>query len=211
MIIRPAQPEDAPQAAELILASTGRFGEILFGRGDRARAATAVAGFFGYPHNRFSYRLTYLAEIDGQVAGLLLAFPGSQIERLTMALRTQMRPVLGAWGALWMVLYSVPLFFGIETTADEYYVAHLAVSASFRRQGIGQRLLELAEQQASSAGLARCSLLVAMDNEPARRLYQRQGYAVVKVMKTPWLQWAGYGPGDERRVKLLEPLLSLKG
>lgn len=211
MIIRPARPEDAPQAAELILATTGRFGEILFGRGNRARAARAVAGFFSSPHNRFSYRLTHLAEIDGQVAGLLLAFPGSQIGRLTLALQKQMQPVLGIGGSLWMVLYSLPLLFNVETTADEYYIAHLAVSGPFRRQGIGQRLLELAEQQAEAAGLRRCALTVALDNQPARRLYQHHGYAVVKVIKTPWLRWAGYGPGDERRVKLLEPLSSIKG
>lgn len=203
MTIRPAQPEDAAEAAELILASTGRFGEMLFGGGDQRRAAAAIAGFFRYPDNRFSYRLTRLAVIDGQTAGLLLAFPGAHLERLTLPLGRQMWPVLGAARSLWMMLYSLPIFFNTETVADEYYVAHLAVAAAFRRQGIGRRLLETAEQQAEAASLRRCALIVALDNQPARNLYQRLGYTVVKSVHTPWLQWAGYGPGEERRVKLL--------
>lgn len=204
MTIRPAQPEDAAEAAELILASTGRFGEMLFGGGDQRRAAAAIAGFFRYPDNRFSYHLTRLAVIDGQTAGLLLAFPGAHLKRLTLPLGRQMWPVLGAARSLWMMLYSLPIFFNTETVAGEYYVAHLAVAAPFRRQGIGQRLLETAEQQAEAAGLKRCALTVALDNQPARNLYQRLGYTVVKSVHTPGLQWAGYGPGEERRVKQLE-------
>jgi len=74
--LHPAVPENSPFAVELILATMGKPGEIIFGLGDRNRAVRALDRLFTYPNNRFSYSKTVIAEVEGQVAGMLLSFPG---------------------------------------------------------------------------------------------------------------------------------------
>lgn len=57
-----------------------------------------------------------------------------------------------------------------------WYVNVLACFPEHRGMGLGSGLLRLAEQIASAEGLERMSIIVAGDNEGARRLYERQGY-----------------------------------
>lgn len=54
-------------------------------------------------------------------------------------------------------------------------VHDIAVLPDHRRQGIGARLLRAAERWAREEGLARMSLEV-LDDNPARRLYEREGF-----------------------------------
>ncbi len=59
---------------------------------------------------------------------------------------------------------------------DSWYVNVLACYPAHRGQGLGSRLLNLAERIAEAEGLGRMSVIVAGDNTGARRLYERQGY-----------------------------------
>ena len=52
----------------------------------------------------------------------------------------------------------------------------LYVSAKFRGQGIGRKLIERAKQYAIESGAARVSLETAEDNLAAQRLYESLGY-----------------------------------
>ena len=56
-------------------------------------------------------------------------------------------------------------------------VDQIAVSNAHRRRGIGTRLLELVRAEAARRGADRLELLVASDNEGARRFYEAQGFA----------------------------------
>ncbi|MBE9640688.1 GNAT family N-acetyltransferase [Salipiger mangrovisoli] len=58
-----------------------------------------------------------------------------------------------------------------------WYVNVLACYPEHRGMGLGSGLLTLAEALAEAEGLGRMSIIVAGDNEGARRLYERQGYA----------------------------------
>jgi ribosomal protein S18 acetylase RimI-like enzyme len=60
-----------------------------------------------------------------------------------------------------------------------WHVHALAVVPEHRRQGLGARLLRVADALAADEGLAETSLTVAESNEVARRLYDREGYRVV--------------------------------
>jgi GNAT superfamily N-acetyltransferase len=64
------------------------------------------------------------------------------------------------------------------------YVADLYVCPAFRRQGVGDRLLEQAEEFARGLGVAKIELKVLADNRRARRFYRRHGYADRIVVMT---------------------------
>jgi ribosomal-protein-alanine N-acetyltransferase len=64
---------------------------------------------------------------------------------------------------------------------DELRVNNLAVVPAWRRHGVGSRLLLHVLAQARAGGIARASLEVRRSNEPARRLYERLGFAVTGV------------------------------
>ena len=50
---------------------------------------------------------------------------------------------------------------------------------SHRGQGIGSRLLDMAEEYAAALGLGEIHLHVERDNHGARRLYRRRGFGVL--------------------------------
>ena len=53
---------------------------------------------------------------------------------------------------------------------------HLAVSASFRGQGIGSRLMEEIESRLRAKGCLRCYLLVTTDNPEAMEYYEKRDW-----------------------------------
>jgi ribosomal protein S18 acetylase RimI-like enzyme len=206
MNIRPARIEDAPIAAELIQETMEGYGDVMLGLDDRARAVKVVAGFFRKANNRFSYRLTYLAEIDGRTAGLLLVFPGRDTFKLVVPMAWQILSFYNPWEMLRLALRAPMAADGEETQPDEFYVSHLAVLPEFRRQGVGRALLNHADTLARAAALTKCSLCVDIDNPNAQHLYQSQGFQVVKTVSTPWLKNRLHTRGYLRMVKPLTQL-----
>ncbi len=73
---------------------------------------------------------------------------------------------------------------------DSWYVNVLACYPSFRGQGLGSRLLALADEIARESALSRMSVIVTSDNADARRLYARHGYeeaATRPCVKEKWV------------------------
>lgn len=59
------------------------------------------------------------------------------------------------------------------------YLDDFSVAAACRGQGIGFRLLDMAEEYAAALGLGEIHLHVERDNHGARRLYRRRGFGVL--------------------------------
>ena len=59
------------------------------------------------------------------------------------------------------------------------YLDDFSVAAACRGQGIGSRLLDMAEEYAAALGLGEIHLHVERDNLGARRLYRRRGFGVL--------------------------------
>ena len=59
------------------------------------------------------------------------------------------------------------------------YLDDFSVAAACRGQGIGSRLLDMAEEYAAALGLGEIHLHVERDNLGARRLYRRRGLGVL--------------------------------
>lgn len=72
---------------------------------------------------------------------------------------------------------------------ESWYVNVLACYPEHRGQGLGSRLLDLAEEIARAEELSRMSLIVANANTRARRLYESKGYqelATAPCIKEEW-------------------------
>ena len=77
----------------------------------------------------------------------------------------------------WIVATPDPVgFILIQIAADECEVLTLAVRALHRRAGLGQCLLDKAEDYMRLAGIKTCHLEVAADNIAALSLYSEAGY-----------------------------------
>jgi ribosomal-protein-alanine N-acetyltransferase len=72
-------------------------------------------------------------------------------------------------------------FAGIWLLVDEAHVTTFATRRSWRRQGIGDRLLLALLDLARTRGAHEATLEVRPSNIPARRLYEKYGFKVVGV------------------------------
>ena len=203
MLERPALPLDAPCAAELIAATMGDFGQSLFGFGDRQRLLHALEKLFSLKGNRFSHEYATLTETEGKTAGLLLAFPAGKQTPAQLKMVRALPGIYGWRGALRLLWRALPAAGMREMAKDEFYIAHLATAAEFRRKGVAKFLLQAAERLARAAGLSKLSLIVEPENQPAVNLYLASGFETVKVIQTPWLERGFHSNSHYRMLKKL--------
>jgi len=65
-----------------------------------------------------------------------------------------------------------------QPTEGVVYVYEIQIDEQFQRQGLGKRLMDLAEQMASKAELAKVMLTVFKSNQSAMSFYQRIDYGI---------------------------------
>jgi len=173
---RRGQPDDAPVLAELVnyagegmplhlwtgMAAEGQSGWDV----GVARARRETGGF--------SYRNAIMIEADGAPAGCLIGYAiPEEADQIPPDFPPLVRPLQE-----------------LENLAPgTWYVNVLAVRPQHRGQGLGGKLLELAERIGRAAGARGMSVIVADRNEGARRLYEQHGYkeaAKRAMVKNGW-------------------------
>ena len=70
-------------------------------------------------------------------------------------------------------------YVGSQAVPPEADVMNLAVLPDYRRQGIGQRLIDLLIERLHADGISSLTLEVRVSNQPAISLYEKLGFAVV--------------------------------
>jgi ribosomal protein S18 acetylase RimI-like enzyme len=112
----------------------------------------------------FSYRNAVVAEQDGEVVGMVLAYRLPEAEETANLdeLPELLRPL-------------VELELLVPRT---FYINALATLPEYRGQGLGSELLEVANRLALESGCDELSLEVFEQNEGAVRLYERHGYRI---------------------------------
>ena len=202
--IRSAIPADSPAAASLIHLSMREEADWLFGREKGKPTDAVLAGLFHRKNNRLSHDLCWVAEVEGRVVGVLLAHPGKRLRRRDLRTGKQLIRILGLFRTLRLVSRLLVYDNLMEAEPDEFYISNLAVSPELQGRGIGAALLRLADDLARSHRLPKCSLLVTFDN-PARRLYERNGYQIVHSYPIHHPAIAHGSGGFHRMVKILPP------
>jgi ribosomal protein S18 acetylase RimI-like enzyme len=116
----------------------------------------------GREQGGFSYRNAIVAELDGEIAAALVGYrlddpyDVSDLDAVPELLR--------------------PLVELEALAPGSWYVNVLATFPEFRRQGLARMLLDRAETKAREAGAPGLSVIVAAENERAKRLYASADY-----------------------------------
>ncbi len=127
----------------------------------------------------FSYKNCLVAEHEGEIIGMLVAFPMHLPGNPGPA--AEIDPVLQPYTIL--------------EKDQSYYIMGVAVFPEFRGRGIGTRFLELAAGKALEYGLPQLSLIVFEQNEGAKRLYERHGFYEImreKIVPHELIRYTGY-------------------
>lgn len=165
--IRRATPQDSRELAELMnLAGDGIPAYLWSQMADPGEdaitfGARRVAGANG----SFSHANAHVAELSGMIAAMLLGY------RLAEADDS------GSIGDCPPVVR--PLLELEASAPGTWYVNAVAAFPVCRGRGVGTALMGFAENLAAETGAAALSLIVAEDNDGARRLYERLGYRTV--------------------------------
>jgi len=188
ILIRPAGPDDAAVAAQLIYYAGPNHMPAFFGKPE-SKAIRVLRRMFRLPYHATSYTYAFVVEDECKVVGLLSGLDGKSWRASKHASKM--------YGPLWFVavpLWQIPRMIAAYDDFDramppvsdeEYYIAYLAVLPERRRQGIGRQLMEFAENQARAKGLKRIVLDVEIENEGARRLYEHLGFQTAKLVTDP--------------------------
>ncbi|WP_164870794.1 GNAT family N-acetyltransferase [Mesobaculum littorinae] len=173
---RPATVQDADLLVELVdISGAGLPGHIW------ARSVTPDQSAYDVGRLRaqgdsgpISWRHATIAEIGGDAAGCLIAYP----------LAAHPAPADPAdppeYGPMTELEAMVP---------GSFFVNIVATYPGYRRMGLGSALLATAVDRARTAGCPRLSLIVSDVNDNARRLYRAAGYGEIArrpVAKSDW-------------------------
>ena len=158
-LVRAATPADAPDLARFAeMASDGLVLGFWAGLAEPGEDLLAVgARRAARGEGAFSWRNASVAELDGRVAGGLLAYPLPEVAEPTDGLPEMARPLVALENL-------VP---------GSFYVNILATHPRFRGRGVATTLLRAAERLAGERPM---SLIVAGGNDGAQRLYHRLGF-----------------------------------
>jgi ribosomal protein S18 acetylase RimI-like enzyme len=161
---RCAARADCRRLAELVeIAGAGIPGHLwVEAGGAEADPLTIGAGRLARANAAFSWRNAVVAELDGAVVALLLAY----------RLPERSEPAAPADPpALIRPLLELELL-----VPGSFYLNALAALPGYRDRGLGSGLLAIAEARARAAGCDLLSVQVFAQNEGAVRLYRRHGY-----------------------------------
>ena len=108
-----------------------------------------------------------------------------ELEKLCFSLpwsREAFLPELHDPGCRWLAVLkngTVIGYAGMRAVLDEGYISNIAVDPEYRRQGVGQALMEALLAEGRRRELSFLTLEVRVSNSPARRLYARLGFREV--------------------------------
>lgn len=161
---RPAEKSDCKQIAHLFSIASDGVADYIWTKYSAPGENISDFGAKRYESEDsvVSYRNCIVVDVDGKVAGILVAFPMYDSEEDESAVD----PVLAPYVKL--------------EQCNSYYICAMALFREYRGRGIGTRLLQIAEEQARNNNLKQLSLIVFEQNEGAKKLYERHGYYEIK-------------------------------
>jgi ribosomal protein S18 acetylase RimI-like enzyme len=193
-LVRRATPQD--DATPLLYESARPYYDAYAGSERRARRL--LAAVYDVPGHTASWETCWVAEVDGQLIGVLAGFPA--LEAAALARRfvslTSRRLPPWRWPGMARHVHAAGTL-APHTPPRSWYVDALAVDPAFRRRGVAGALLHAAEEQAARAGLEGVALDTGLANHGARALYASHGFDErdLRRARTRRIEAAVGGPG----------------
>lgn len=175
---KPAQKSDCRVIASLYSISSDGVADYVWTKLAQSEENILEVGQRRYERENtfFSYQNCTLAVQGDKILGMLVAFPLFVDETA----EPEEDPVLMPYSKL--------------EEDNSYYICGIALFPEYRNQGIGTKLMKLAETHAITKGLAKLSLIVFEQNTVAKRLYECLGYQEVtreKIVPHPLIHYSG--------------------
>ncbi|MFS0864320.1 GNAT family N-acetyltransferase [Fredinandcohnia sp. 179-A 10B2 NHS] len=171
--LRQANKKDAKVVAELTHIAIDDIAERLTGKTKKQNIIDSLAHFFREEDNRLSYQNTLVADVEGEIAGIVVYYPGEEGPRLDEPFLKSLRKKQN----------DNSIFLDKEADNGDFYIDTLCVQESYRGYGIGTALIKEVERLAYERGYTISSLNVAHDNPTAKSLYKHLGYKDAKVIQ----------------------------
>jgi ribosomal protein S18 acetylase RimI-like enzyme len=164
---RRARKEDCYRIAELFSMSSGGVADYIWSTLGIPDLSLLEIGEQRYAreNTEFSYQNCVVAEVDGDVAGMMVSFPVQAAEA------GQAEPEAPASSEP-----DVLAPFRELEVPGSYYICGIAILPQYQSQGLGTRLCEIAKGLAREHQCDELSLLVFEQNVAAVRLYERLGF-----------------------------------
>lgn len=198
---RPAKPEDGKAAGRLLFDTSAKEATFVVGLGSEERAKKILSKLFAADGHRLSYEFSEMILLDGQVVGVIIAFPGKSIGKLNRRFAWLVMKQYRLRGKLALIKRGFSDLFVKEADKDEFHLAHLAVKPRYRGKGVGGKALSYFDERAKQAGYTKVSLTVDIENKDASRLYERHGYQTRAINLIPKKLVPYLGSGSLRMVK----------
>lgn len=174
--LRRATARVGPDAAALILEAVPSLEVVL---GSRSTALRALEACYRADRTELAHRFALLAEVDRELSGIVIAFPGRLFGTLKLGTGVVLARAAGARHVTELAQRARVLN-RMLPPVDRHllYVSILSVAPGRRRQGTGTALMDRVLSGASRLGLG-VALDLGMTNEPARAFYESLGFHVV--------------------------------
>lgn len=196
--IRSATAADEERIAELLFGSPSAEIAALAGGAERAARLGKALFFSGVSRSRSEEIFVaargpevigaLLARTDGTFFPITLSFllPGLMVTLPRIYPLCQIPALLGRLSFRALFEFPIPL--------GSFHIVELHVDAQARRRGVGSQLLAHAIRHARQRGYAYVTLTTSISN-PARRLYERAGFAVTDIRTAPGYEALTGSPG----------------
>ncbi|SJZ69921.1 Acetyltransferase (GNAT) family protein [Pilibacter termitis] len=169
-MIRQAKKADVAKLAELMLIIFQDMELPLLAKIGKEKLKNLLLQTFQEEEYRYSYTNALVAELDGEVVGVVYCY-NPQSEKVNDSAFEQQ--LSGQYNL------QEQLFFQTEVLPDEWYLDSIALFSKARGKGLGTKLLLAALEKAKEKGAVNVGLNVEQNNQRARELYENLGFVEV--------------------------------
>ena len=186
--VRPGRPADIAAAGLVYDAAADAYARLA---GSAERARRIVSMVWARPGHSASYEHALVAEIDGEVVGVLIGFAARDRYRLHCALLLASLRHIGArrWPLLLAALPQIVLATP-RPPRSAYYVGTIAVAGHARRRGVASTLGHHAEIVARERGFPLLVAHTGTRHAIARRALEHNGGKVRKARRKGYALYA---------------------
>ncbi|MBM4241442.1 MAG: GNAT family N-acetyltransferase [Euryarchaeota archaeon] len=178
---------DPYKVAELIYAADVDTFNFFFK--NKASAVEKIEKLVESGNNSLGHEKIYVVSNEGgnHILGILISCEGGRVNRWQeLKLIFKIFNIQDTFKLILLDL--IDGLFLSDLGPDDYYLVVIAVDEDFRGRGIGTLILNNGLELAKEKGFKRVVLDVDLDNEGAKKLYERFGFRVFGEKSYPWIR-----------------------